>query len=284
MHGREGPQKKPSRHAKSREANSSSSSSKLPKSSSIDSLSAAITAADSSGPPTSRRSSRRKGTDDSDFPDDDSASTTSASSTSDTAGAGADAADLNNSNKLHDAIEGLGEKRSSIRVTALNNFIALLTAAYVPQLLEPQQETLSHLFAASLKKGDSAEAALACHALSLLAVSLPEGNDTVWRAAGEALSDAMRNKSKSIVVRAAATRTLTFLRFLLAEHDDECIDTMSELLTLLPASPAPASAGHEEFDVAVLDGWGLLACAVSSHLLSSFLVRVMPLFTGLFAL
>ena len=274
MHGRERPQK----HAKKREPTSSSSA-KLPKSTSIDSLSAAITAADSSGPPTSRRSSRRKGTAEDDFPDDDSASTTSTSSTSDTAAA-ADSPDLNNSNRLHDAIEGLGEKRSSIRTTALNNFIALLTATYVPQLLEPQQETLSHLFVASLKKGDSAEAALASHALSLLAVSLPEGNDTVWRAAGEALHDAMRNKSKSIAVRAAAARTFTFLRFLLAEHDDECVDTMSELLTLLPASPVAASAGHEEFEVAVMEGWGLLACAVSSHLLSSFLVRVMPLFTA----
>ena len=245
MHSRERPQK----HAKKREPTSSS---KLPKSTSSDSLSAAITAADSSGPPTSRRSSRRKGTAEEDYPDDDSASTTSTSSASEAA-AGGETVDSSNGNKLHEAIEGLGEKRSSTRVTALTNFIALLTSAYVPQLLEPQQETLSHLFLASLKKGDSAEAALACHALSLLAVSLPEGNDTVWRAAGEALNDTLRNKSKSIAVRAAATRTYTFLRFLLTEHDDECIDTMTELLTQLPASPVAASAGHEEFDVAVLE-------------------------------
>ena len=278
MHGRQKPQQHPKKREKGA-SSSSSSSSNLPKSTSIDSLSAAITAADSSGPPTSRRASRRKGAGDDEYPDDDSASTTSTSSTSDTTST-ADSPDLINANKLHDAIEGLGEKRSSIRLTALNNFIALLTAAFVPQLLEPQQETLSHLFLSCLKKGDSAEAALACHALSLLAVSLPEGNDTVWRAAGEALSEAMRNKSKSIAVRAAAARTFTFVRFLLAEHDDECIDTMSELLTLLPASPVAASAGHEEFETAVLEGWGLLACAVSSHLLSSFVVRVMPLFTA----
>ena len=281
MRSRERPQKQ----ARSREAtdaakkaaSSSTSSTKPAKSSSVDSLSAAITAADTGGPPTSRRSSRRKGEDE--YAEDDTASTTSSSSTSDGTAA-ADTPDLNNSNRLHDAIEGLGEKRASTRVTALDGFIAMLTAAYVPHLLEPQQETLSHLFVASLKKGDSAEAVLACHALSLLAVSLSEGSDTVWRAAGDTLNDAMRNKSKSVAVRAAATRTFTFARFLLAEHDDECMDTMGELLTLLTASPVAASAGQEEFEVAVLEGWGLLACAVSSHLLSSLVVRVMSQFTA----
>ena len=278
MHGRAKPQK----HPKKREPNASSassSSSSTSKLGSVDSLSAAISAADSGGPPTSRRSSRRKATAEDDSPDDDNASTASTSSSSDAAN-GADSPELHNSNKLHEAIEGLGEKRSSSRVAALTSLVALLTSAHVPQLLQPQQETLSDLLVASLKKGDSSEAALTCHALSLLAVSLPEENDTVWRAAGGALTEAMRNKSKSAAVRAAATRALTFLRFLLTEHDDELVDTMSELLALLPPSPLPAAAGQDEFEVAVLDGWGLLACAVSGHMLPSFMVRVMPQFTA----
>ena len=156
------------------------SASKLAKSSSSDSLHAAVAAADGSHSlaPT-RGKARRKTLDDDAALDDDALSTTSTSSTSSsvdlTAPIPPSALLSPSSNRLHDILEALPEKRSSIRVAALEQLVDLLTSHYAHDSLARQVETLTMYTLQCIKRGDTKEVELACRTLCLIAVSCTEG-------------------------------------------------------------------------------------------------------------
>ena len=263
------------------------SASKLSKSSSSSSLHTAVAAAESSNslaPP--RGKARRKTTmDDDALPDDDALSTTSTSSSSSLLDLTAPLPSIllsPSSNSLHDILERLPEKRSAIRVAALEQLLELLTSTYLHDSLARQVETLTLYTLNCVKRGDTREVELATRTLSLIAVSCDEGDETVWKAAAPTLREWMKNRSHGWAARAAAVRALTFLSFILSQHPDESMELMDALLALLPASPHAASTagGGDVLDVAVFDSWGLLASTLPDHVLSGFLVTLMPRFTA----
>ncbi|XP_077247665.1 uncharacterized protein LOC143887472 isoform X1 [Tasmannia lanceolata] len=96
-------------------------------------------------------------------------------------------------------LDGLENKRGSTREEALNGFIEAFGSCLQPQFAKKYCITLQHNFVNSIKRGSTAEASLASHALGLLAIMVGAGDNAheILNESIPHLSHALESESES---------------------------------------------------------------------------------------
>lgn len=168
-------------------------------------------------------------------------------------------------------VEHLSEKRSATRLTALHTLTSALQSSYVPNFIQGREETLKMYLLNSLRKGETAEVEAASMGIRLMAITLGMDSEELYKQALPVCLEIGKNTSKSAGSRGAAIDAAALLTFIAAQHPEETVGVMNQLLdffklhSLLSYPEAVAES--------ILDGWGLLASTLPTVSLGTSILQ-----------
>ena len=160
-------------------------------------------------------------------------------------------------------VEKLSEKRASTRMVGLTRLIDELQLNVDYDFVSQRLETLEMYLLASVKKGDSSEVALACRALSLMALTLGTESDRFVSNATPILAEYLRNFSKSPSSRGYIAQCIGFMNFIGSPSDQDTLQAMGILFDQLRTLNLP-----EQVAIACWEAWGLLASTLPTSRLA----------------
>uniref|UniRef100_A0A061RUE4 Interferon-related developmental regulator 1 n=1 Tax=Tetraselmis sp. GSL018 TaxID=582737 RepID=A0A061RUE4_9CHLO len=197
----------------------------------------------------------------------DVASSTSTSTYAELAG-GVDDDESDNRSPLELFLEGMYEKRATTREKALSGIAEVLQTYSNCDEVEQNQETLSTLFANSIRRGGAKEQETAAWCLGLLVINLGCGDESfrILEERGDLLRKAASG-GKSAACRAAALTSLALMVFVAADSAREASDAMAFLETHMSAgSPKGASP---QVAAAAVRAWSLLLTTLPRDLVTA---------------
>ncbi|KAG0583280.1 hypothetical protein KC19_3G123300 [Ceratodon purpureus] len=194
-----------------------------------------------------------------------------------------------NSHGLEGSLDALYEKRSSTREAGLRGLIRVFSREVLTTYIANKHETLAHQILACMKKGGSAEIALAPRALGLLVLTLGTG-DAALRVKEEVEQCLLKvaNHAQSSNARIAALDAVAIITFVCNVAQDTK-DTMAFLWRII-CHNAHGDADQkltvqkppESVRAAALSGWTLLLSSLPPHLVSEpLLVSSLPVLSSL---
>ncbi|KAF9119974.1 Interferon- developmental regulator 1 [Mortierella sp. 14UC] len=169
--------------------------------------------------------------------------------------------------RIVDAIEQLGERRSSTREEALTKLIAILSRHYVADLLDSRKEDLMDLLKKSIKRGGTRECVFAANAMVF--VTAGEEDEQVLMDMAPLLKYTITNHDQP-EVKAACLYTLATACYISSTPHPSRLPTY-DLLQYLADLTAPKDASssftsptaiHSDTLVAALESFGLLFAAL----------------------
>ncbi|KAG0288954.1 Interferon- developmental regulator 2 [Linnemannia gamsii] len=166
--------------------------------------------------------------------------------------------------KILDAIEQLGEKRSSTREEALTKLVVILSQQYVAELLHSQKEDLMDLLKRSIKRGGTRECVLAANVITLVFITAGEDDEEVLTDMAPLLKYTILNHDQP-EVKVAATCYISSTPQLSHLPTYDLLNYLAELVIprYLPLSASSSTiAISPETLVAALESFGLLFAAL----------------------
>ncbi|XP_011625218.1 uncharacterized protein LOC18439088 isoform X1 [Amborella trichopoda] len=169
--------------------------------------------------------------------------------------------------QLEDYVDALYEKRPSTREKGLKGLVDAFSSDFEVVFAENKHVTLVHLFINSIKRGSSSEAALASHALGLLAITIGAG----YRA-HKILEEAMPHLSQALKggcesgKRSAVLDCLAILTFV-GGNDEDTEKSMELMWHLIHPKSAPQAVSSNKLPP------NLVAFAISAW---AFLLTTIP--------
>lgn len=148
-------------------------------------------------------------------------------------------------------------------MSAMSRLIDDLQLSVQYDFVSGRVDTLVQYLLSSVRKGDSAEVALATHALALVSVTLGAESEKLAADAAPALAEYLRNASKSGAGRAAVATALGLLTFMGSASDQDTRATMGTLVDHLQLATVPAPLA-----AAAWEAWGLLASTLPTAVLA----------------
>lgn len=194
-----------------------------------------------------------------------------------------------NSHGLEGSLDALYEKRSATREAGLRGLARILSREVLTSYIANKYETLAHQILACLKKGGSAEIALASKALGLLVLTLGTG-DAALQVKEEVEQWLLKVAylAQSSNARIAALDAMAIISFVCnVAHDTK--DMLAVLWRIIchnahsDADQKPTILKPSEaVKTAALSGWTLLLSSLPHSLVSeSFLVMSLPVLSSL---
>ncbi|KAF9150968.1 Interferon- developmental regulator 1 [Linnemannia schmuckeri] len=171
--------------------------------------------------------------------------------------------------RILDAIEQLGEKRSSTREEALTKLVAILSQHFVAELLDSHKEDLMDLLKKSIKRGGTRECVLAANVITLIFITAGEDDEQVLTDMAPLLKYTITNHDQP-EVKAACLYTLATACYISSTPQPSHLPTY-EMLNYLAdlvvpkdshSSSSSAAAIHSGTLVAALESFGLLFAAL----------------------
>jgi len=140
---------------------------------------------------------------------------------------------------LSDIIDQLDSKRSSLRLSGLNNLTILLTNAYALETINGYVATLTLILQTLLKKGNTSQNIAAMRALTLLALTIGTDNHNLYESSLSPLTTLMKMPSTNAQSKGSAAKCLSMLAFINAEHY-ETKELLEEFIKLLQSCTVSA--------------------------------------------
>ncbi|CAH0489587.1 unnamed protein product [Peronospora farinosa] len=177
---------------------------------------------------------------------------------------------LDDDQKVDEAIEELTEKRTTTRVAAMENL-----TTYLLQYLAPEDvnESFFDNVLGCLRKPSEDEAVLGSRILAILAIIFGDDEERFYQRSKAVLNPLIKT-AKTAKVKVATIRALALICFLSSVEEENTL----ELLGLLETFFNPKIIG--DICKAALDSWGLVASSLSDDILASdeLLERLVPKF------
>ncbi|KAJ7284270.1 hypothetical protein O6H91_06G084000 [Diphasiastrum complanatum] len=190
---------------------------------------------------------------------------------------------------LEGLIDSLYEKRANTREAALQGLIRAFTGGVIAEFAELKYETLSHLYACSVRRGSASEAALAARALGLLALTLGAG-DAAEHVFGEASSHLVKvaKFASESAVRIAAVDSLAILCFVGSgenESTNGVMDVFWQIAKHAGNTRADQTLGIQRPSSAVkaaaIYSWAVLLSTLPSSMLTQSVQMSLPTLSSL---
>ncbi|KAF9932853.1 hypothetical protein FBU30_007184 [Linnemannia zychae] len=175
--------------------------------------------------------------------------------------------------QILDAIEQLGEKRSSTREEALTRLLDILSQYYVPDLVDSHKDDLVDLLKRSIKRGGTRECILAANVISLVFITTGEQDEQVLIELAPLLKYTIANHDQP-ESRAACLYTLATACYISSTPQPshlptyDLLDYLVNLIMPKDTSSAPSSSFSgatpvpSETLVAALESFGFLYAAL----------------------
>ncbi|KAH9323430.1 hypothetical protein KI387_018069, partial [Taxus chinensis] len=189
--------------------------------------------------------------------------------------------DLDKSAMLESHLDALYEKRSSTRESGLNAIMKAFTSSVQLEFAVRRNETLVHQYVSLIKHGSPSKAALAAHALGLLAVTL--GASKITHQIIEESSPHLGRVAKlssDVACRISALQSLAVVTFI-GEADVERIEKTVDMLWQVGVHKGGSYADQAsgitnpppEAREAALYSWSFLLTKIPRQKVDSFLVK-----------